>query len=447
MSYVPHTDADRKAMLAAIGVKSVEALFEDVPASVRFPTLDLPEPLSEPETMRELQELAASNAHTGEFLCFLGAGAYNHFVPSLVNQMILRGEFFTAYTPYQPEVSQGTLQAIYEYQSMICALTGMEAANASHYDGATSLAEAAIMAINHFRLKRRKIVVSPAVHPHYRGVLRTYTQGMGVNVTGDDEPDLGLNDLLPMLDGETAMFVAQYPDYFGGIENLKPVADAVHAAGALFCVVANPIALGLLTPPGAFGADIVVGEGQPLGIPLSFGGPYLGFFATKKDYVRKMAGRLVGETMDANGKKGYVLTLATREQHIRREKATSNICTNQGLMAIAATVYMSTLGRNGLRKVAEACYHRAHHAADLINEISGYTVLRDKPFFHEFVVHCPRPVADINAELFNEYGILGGYDLGVDYAHLDQHMLLCVTEMNTPDDIDELVNALEEIAK
>ncbi|MEK6575858.1 MAG: glycine dehydrogenase, partial [Chloroflexota bacterium] len=240
MSYVPHTDADRKAMLAAIGVKSVEALFEDVPASVRFPTLDLSEPLSEPETMRELQELAASNAHTGEFLCFLGAGAYNHFVPSLVNQMILRGEFFTAYTPYQPEVSQGTLQAIYEYQSMICALTGMEAANASHYDGATSLAEAAIMAINHFRLKRRKIVVSPAVHPHYRGVLRTYTQGMGVNVTGDDEPDLGLDDLLSMLDGETAMFVAQYPDYFGGIENLKPVADAVHAAGALFCVVANP---------------------------------------------------------------------------------------------------------------------------------------------------------------------------------------------------------------
>lgn len=447
MSYIPHTNADRKAMLAAIGVKSVEELFKDVPASVRYPDLDLPGPLSEPETMRELQELAASNAHTGDYLCFLGAGAYNHFVPSIVNQMILRGEFFTAYTPYQPEVSQGTLQAIFEYQSMICALTGMEAANASHYDGATSLAEAAIMAINHFKLKRKKIVVSAAVHPHYRGVLRTYTQGMGLNIAGDDEPDLGLGDLLPILDGDTAMFAAQYPDFFGGIENLKSVADAVHAAGALFCVVANPIALGLLIPPGAFGADVVVGEGQPLGIPISFGGPYLGFFATKNDYVRKMAGRLVGETLDANGRKGYVLTLATREQHIRREKATSNICTNQGLMAIAATVYMSTLGRNGLRKVAETCYHRAHYAADRIQELPGYTVLRGRPFFHEFVVRCPRPVADINAELFNDYGILGGYELGVDYAHLDQHMLVCVTEMNTVDDIDELVEAMEEIGK
>ncbi|MBM4422650.1 MAG: aminomethyl-transferring glycine dehydrogenase subunit GcvPA [Chloroflexi bacterium] len=447
MSYIPHTDADRKAMLAAIGVKSTDEFFADVPASVRFPDLDLPGPLSEPETMRELQELAGSNAHTGEFSCFLGAGAYNHFVPSIVNQMIMRGEFFTAYTPYQPEVSQGTLQAIYEYQSMICALTGMEASNASHYDGATSLAEAAVMAINHFRLKRKKIILSPLVHPHYRAVLRTYTQGMGLNIVGDDQLDLTLSDLVPLMDTDTAMVVAPYPDFLGGVEDLKPIADAAHGVGALLCVVANPVALGLLTPPGALGADMVVGEGQPLGIPISFGGPYLGFFATKKEYVRKMAGRLVGETVDASGKKGYVLTLATREQHIRREKATSNICTNQGLMAIAATVYLSTLGRNGLRQVAEVCYHRAHYAADRIGELSGYTVLRDRPFFHEFVVRCPRPVADINAELLDEYGIIGGYDLGQDYAHLDQHMLLAVTEMNMPDDIDDLANALEEIAK
>ncbi len=443
MSYVPHTDSDRKAMLAAIGVKSIAELFHDVPAKVRFPDLDLPDPLSEPETLRELQELAGSNAHAQENLCFLGAGAYNHFIPAVVNHMILRGEFLTAYTPYQPEVSQGTLQTIYEFQSMICALTGMEVANASHYDGATSLAEAAIMAINHFKLKRKKVIVSPAVHPHYRGVLRTYTQGMAVTLTGDDEPDLGLNDLLSLLDSDTALFVAQYPDFFGSIENLKPIAEAVHAAGSLFGVVTNPLALGLLTPPGAFGADIVVGEGQPLGIPLSYGGPYLGFFATRKEYVRKMAGRLVGETLDANGQKGYVLTLATREQHIRREKATSNICTNQGLMATAATVYMATLGKNGLRKVAETCYHRAHYAADQIQQIPGYTVARARPFFHEFVVQCPRPVADLNAELFNAHGILGGYELGSDYAHLDQHMLLCVTEMNSPDDIDELVSALE----
>ena len=445
MSYVPHTDSDRAAMLAAIGVKSVAELFEDVPARVRFPALDLPDPLSEPETLREMQELAGSNAHAQDQLCFLGAGAYNHFIPSVVNHMILRGEFLTAYTPYQPEVSQGTLQTIYEFQSMICALTGMEVANASHYDGATSLAEAAIMAVNHFKLKRKKVIVSPAVHPHYRGVLRTYTQGMGVTIVGDEQPDLGLSDLLPILDGDTALFVAQYPDFFGGIENLKPIAEAVHRAGALFCVVTNPLALGLLTPPGAFGADAAVGEGQPLGIPLSYGGPYLGFFGTKKEYVRKMAGRLVGETLDAKGKKGYVLTLATREQHIRREKATSNICTNQGLMATAATVYMSLLGKNGLRKVAETCYHRAHYAADQIQQIPGYTVLRDRPFFHEFVVQCPRPVAELNAELFNEHDILGGYELGVDYAHLDQHMLLCVTEMNTPDDVDELVSALEQL--
>jgi len=445
MSYVPHTDSDRKAMLKAIGVQSIAELFHDVPASVRFPELDLPGPLSEPETLRELGDLANSNAHAGESLCFLGAGAYHHFIPSVVNHTILRGEFLTAYTPYQPEVSQGTLQVIYEYQSMICALTGMDVANASHYDGATSLAEAVIMAVNHFRLKRKKVIFSPTVHPHYRAVARTYTQGMGLTLTGDDEPDLGLNDLLPRLDGETALFVVQYPDFFGCIENLKPTAAAVHQAGALLCVVVNPIALGLLTPPGAFGADIVVGEGQPLGIPLSYGGPYLGFFATKKDYVRKMAGRLVGETMDANGKKGYVLTLATREQHIRREKATSNICTNQGLMAIAATVYLSAMGKNGLRQVAETCYHRAHYAADRISELDGYAVTRDRPFFHEFVVHCPRPVAEVNAELFNEFGIIGGYELGNDYAHLDQHMLLCATEMNTLDDIEELVGALEQL--
>ncbi|MEK7276659.1 MAG: aminomethyl-transferring glycine dehydrogenase subunit GcvPA [Chloroflexota bacterium] len=445
MSYTPHTDADRKAMLNTIGIKSIAELFEDVPAKFRFPELDLPEPLSELETMREMEELADSNAHAGTAPCFLGAGAYYHFSPSVVNHTILRGEFLTAYTPYQPEVSQGTLQAIFEYQSMICALTGMEVSNASHYDGATSLAEAVIMAVSHFKEKRTKVILAPSVHPQYRAVVRTYTQGMGLTVTGDGEPDLRLSDLTPMLDPNTALFVAQYPDFFGGIEDLRAVAKAVHDAGALFCVVTNPVALGLLTPPGAMGADIVVGEGQPLGIPLSYGGPYLGFFATKKDYVRRMAGRLVGETRDAAGKKGYVLTLATREQHIRREKATSNICTNQGLMALAAAVYMSVMGKHGLRRVAEICYQRAHYAADQIDQLGEYSVARNGPFFHEFVVKCPRPVAEVNDDLLHNYGIIGGYDLGQDYAHLDNHMLVCVTEMLDPDDIDAFVESLGEL--
>jgi glycine dehydrogenase subunit 1 len=444
MSYVPHTETDRQAMLKTIGVATVADLFADVPQRVRFPELDLPGPLSEPETLRELQELAVSNANAQEHLCFLGAGAYNHFIPSVVNHTILRGEFLTAYTPYQPEVSQGTLQTIFEFQSMICALTGMEAANASHYDGATSLAEAVIMAINHFKLKRRKIVMSPAVHPHYRGVTRTITQGMSVTFAGDEPGLLDDGHLAGLIDSETALVVVQYPDFFGAILDLRALAEATHAAGALFCVVTNPMALGLLTPPGAFGADIVVGEGQPLGIPLSYGGPYVGFFATRKEYVRKMAGRLVGETLDANGKKGYVLTLATREQHIRREKATSNICTNQGLMATAATVYMSVMGKHGLRKAAEACYHRAHYTANAINELPGFTVNLDQPFFHEFIVECPEPVAEINARLFNDHGIIGGYDLSADYPELDRHMLVCVTEMNSPEDIEHFVAALEE---
>jgi glycine dehydrogenase subunit 1 len=270
---------------------------------------------------------------------------------------------------------------------------------------------------------------------------------MGMNISGDDHLDRSLDQLLPQLDNNTSLFVAQYPDFFGSVADLKAIAQKVHEAGALFCVVANPVALGLLTPPGAFGADIVVGDGQPLGIPLSYGGPYLGFFATKKEYVRKMAGRLVGETVDANGKKGYVLTLATREQHIRREKATSNICTNQGLMAVCATIYLSTLGKNGLRQVAELCYQRAHYAADQIDEIDGYAVNRSQTFFHEFTVKCPRPVEEINAKLFDDYGIIGGYDLGNEYPHLKDHMLICVTEMNSREDIEELVNALAEIGK
>jgi len=312
MSYSPATPTDRSEMLAAIGARSIEDLFADVPAAVRFPALNLPEPQSEMETLRELMNLSEANADTQHCPIFLGAGAYNHYSPSVVNHMILRGEFLTAYTPYQPEISQGTLQAIFEYQSMVSQLTGMEVANASHYDGATSLAEAAIMAFSHAREKRHTVIVSPGVHPMYRAVLRTYTQGMGLTITGDEDLTAGLAAITGGLNADTALFVVQSPNFFGQIENLAGLAAQVHAAGALLAVVADPVSLGLLQPPGHFGADIVVGEGQGLGLPLSYGGPYLGFFATRKEYVRKMAGRLVGETHDKQGRRGYVLTLSTR---------------------------------------------------------------------------------------------------------------------------------------
>ena len=442
MTYSPHTGADRAAMLAAVGVQSLEDLFADVPAAVRFPKLNLPGPVSELEVVRELTEISEVNAEAQHNPLFLGAGAYNHFSPALINQLLLRGEFLTAYTPYQPEVSQGTLQAIFEYQSMICALTGMEVANASHYDGATSMAEAVIMAYNHHREKRKKVVISPAVHPHYRQVVRTYTQGMGLTVTGDEDLQADLPALAKLLDQNTALLIVQTPNFFGQIENLADLAKQVHAAGALLCVAVDPVSLGLLTAPGQLGADIVVGEGQGLGIPLSFGGPYLGFFATRKDYVRKMAGRLVGEAHDKEGRRGYVLTLATREQHIRREKATSNICTNQALLALAATMYLSTLGKHGLQQVAELCWHKSHYAAQEIAKLPGYKVQQARPFFQEFVVECPIAVKDLNDTLFDDHGIIGGYDLGRDYPKRERQMLLCVTEMNSREEIDELVDAL-----
>ena len=447
MTYIPHTDADRAAMLAAIGVESLDDLFDAVPAEFRFPALDLPDPLSEMEVAWEVGGLARANVAANDYAIFLGAGAYHHFVPSVVDHILRRGEFFTAYTPYQPELSQGTLQAIFEYQSMMCMLTGMDAANASHYDGATSLAEAVTMANAHFRGKRNKVILSPGVHPQYRAVVRTYHQNSGTKFVGDKGGRATLPDLVDMLDKDTAMLVVQYPNFFGQIEDFSGLADAVHAAGALLCIVADPIALGLLKPPGALGADIVVGEGQPLGSPLSFGGPYLGFFATRTEYVRKIAGRIVGETMDADGRRAYVMTLRPREQDIRREKATSNICTNQGLMALAACVYMSVMGKRGLRRVAELCYHKAHYAAQQIDALDGYSVDMSKPFFKEFVVTCPKPVSEINHILLEQWGIIGGYDLSQDDETRRNQMLIAVTEMNSRDEIDTLVEALKEAKK
>ncbi len=447
MVYIPHTDAERQAMLAAIGVESLEELFWDIPEKFRYPQLELPEPLSEMETLQELQFLAGLNLNANTTPTFLGAGAYRHWVPSVVDYVISRGEFYTAYTPYQAEVSQGTLQAIFEYESMICDLTGMDVANASHYDGATAAAEAVIQAYNVFRKKRNKIVLAPTVHPHYRQVIHTYTQGMGVKIVGGDDPTTSPEQLLELVDEQTACLILQTPDFLGQLHDLAGLADAIHARGkdAQLVVITNPISLGLLKPPGDYGADTVVGEGQPLGLGLNFGGPYLGFYATRAQFARQMAGRLVGKTVDLEGKDGYVMTLTTREQHIRRDKATSNICSNQGLMALAATVYMAALGRHGLRKVAELNYHKAHYAADVIDALEDFSVVRRKPFFNEFVVHCPAPVEEINTFLLEgieAVEIIGGYDLAQDYPHLANHMLVAVTEMNSRHEIDLLAEAL-----
>jgi glycine dehydrogenase subunit 1 len=322
----------------------------------------------------------------------------------------------------------------------------MEISNASHYDGATAVAEAIALAHANFRGKRTKVVLSPALHPHYRQTVRTYNPSDAVTITGDEGGvalDSGPDALIPLIDESTALVIVQYPDFFGRVYDLSAIAEATHAAGALLCVSVNPLALGMLTPPGHFGADIVTGEGQSLGIPLSFGGPYLGIFATRGKLVRKMAGRLVGETVDNRGQRAYVLTLTAREQHIRREKATSNICTNQGLIALASTVYMSLLGKRGLRDVAELCYHKAHYAADRIAAIPGYELWSQATFFNEFVVRCPRPVAELTDNLLN-HGIIAGYDLGGDYPALADYLLVAVTETNTREDIDLLVAALAE---
>ncbi len=445
--FIPHTDSEREEMLKEIGVSSMDELFNAVPKDFRFPKLNLPPALTEMEVLAELTELSSVNESTRELICFLGAGAYNHYIPAAVDAIIRRGEFLTAYTPYQPEISQGTLQAVFEYQSLIALLTGMEVSNASHYDGATATAEAAVLAYHTFRGKRTRIVLSPAVNPQYRAVLRTYMSGYeGLEIVGDEagsSPFTSVDELARLVDMNTSLVVVQYPDFFGRIQDLTAFAKKVHEAGALLTVAINPTALAMLKTPGEFGADIVVGEGQPLGIPLSYGGPYLGLFAAKKDLVRKIAGRLVGETQDEKGQRGYVLTLTAREQHIRREKATSNICTNQGLMALASAVYLSLLGKHGLRKVAELCYHKAHYAAEKVGKIPGFEVQSGTPFFHEFVVKTPAPVADINLHLL-DHGILGGYDLGKDYPGMDNYMLIAVTEMNTREDIDVLCEVLEE---
>ena len=429
--YIPNTIAEQDDLLAAVGLSSVDELFADIPDDYRNPPLRLPDPMSELEIQRELGAMAGRNRPLSSGPSFLGAGSYYHFIPSIVKAVMTRGEFLTAYTPYQPEVSQGTLQVIFEFQTMISALYGMEVANAGMYDGATSLAEAVLMACRVTR--RQQVVVSDTVAPAYRQVIATYCQAQGIAIDIVPTADIGAN-----VTEATAGVVAQYPNFYGGLDDLADLAATAHDDGALLVVSADPLAMGMLKPPGDFGADIVTGEGQPIGIPPSFGGPYLGLFSCKQQYIRQMPSRLVGRTTDTQGRTGYVLTLQTREQHIRRERATSNICTNEALYALASTIYLAAMGRHGLRQVAELCYHKAHYAAAAIAELDGYSLLQSGEFFQEFVVSCPEAPVKINRRLM-ERNILGGLDVS---DRFDNGMLLCVTEMNSREDIDALVDAL-----
>jgi glycine dehydrogenase subunit 1 len=445
MAYSPHTDADREAMLAAIGVGSVDDLFADIPAPVRARSFNVPPPLTEQEVRSELSRLAGRNRVPE--ISFLGAGSYRHLVPSVVSEVIGRSEFATAYTPYQPEVSQGTLQSIYEFQSLICELTGMEVASASHYDGATATAEAALMAC---RLTRREVIaVSTAVNPETRRVVETYCSGPGIairEVTAD--LSRGGTGLTPVdaaaatLDDTVACLIVQSPSFFGGIEPMAELVEAAHAVGALLVAVVEPTSLALLQPPGAVGADIVTAEGQPLGIPRSFGGPYVGLMAARMASVRQMPGRLVGATRDSAGRRGYVLTLQAREQHIRREKAASNICTNQALCALAATAYLAAVGPRGLEEVAEASMLQARHLVSAL-EAAGIATRRfSAPYFAEVVMEFPD--AGWRHARLAERGIAAGYRLAAGYPELADSLLLAATELTTDAEIEALVAALEE---
>ena len=442
MRYIPNSPEERDEMLAVVGLKTADELFRSIPANVQLNRdLKITEPLAESEVIAAMEMMAAKNTATTK-PSFLGAGVYSHFSPTIVDHLIQRSEFFTSYTPYQPEIAQGTLQYIFEFQTLVCQLTGMEVANASMYDGSTAMAEAYLMAQ---RVTRRdKIVVAKSVHPEYRDVATTYAQhGDTEIVEVDFDEATGRVTGLETLDDKTAALVVQSPNFFGCIEDLKSLADAAHAVGALFVVVVTEaISFGLLKTPGECGADIVVGEGQSWGVPMGFGGPHVGLFATQEKYVRNMPGRLCGVAYDKNGNRGFVLTLSTREQHIRREKATSNICTNQGLIALAATIYMESMGKKGLQEVAMQNAQKAAYAKERIAAIDGCEIAFSAPTFNEFVVRSTRPADEVLSKIRIENGIVGGLALSKYYAYRPNEFLVCVTETNTKTQIDNLVSGL-----
>jgi glycine cleavage system P protein (glycine dehydrogenase) subunit 1 len=443
MRYIPNSAGERRSMLADIGLDRIEDLFDQIPEQLKLnEAIGVGDPMSEPELLEYFRGLASANRI--DYQSFLGAGAYSHFIPVIIDSLISRAEFFTAYTPYQPELSQGTLQYTFEFQTMICQMTGMEVANSSLYDGSTAVAEAVLMANRVTR--RSRFIIADTVHPQYREVVSAYTKNLGLTIEMVSHTEAGTLDPTSLgIDKDTAAVVVQSPNFFGCVEDLATIAEAAHDAGALLVVaLTEPMSLGVLKPPGACGADIVAGETQSFGIPLSFGGPYCGLFATLDKHVRQMPGRLVGEARDSEGRRGYVLTLSTREQHIRREKATSNICTNQGLFALMATVYLSTLGKHGVQEVARQNLQKAHYAASEISKLAGFELEFSAPFFNEFVVRTPRSATDVIQGLLAKK-IIGGFGLKAYYPEMSDSMLVCVTETAKKEAIDTLVDALSKI--
>jgi glycine dehydrogenase subunit 1 len=443
LRYIPNSPEERTEMLHQVGLNSADELFDSIPRDLRLTrNLNTTPALSEIELLAGFEQLATRNPGA-QRISFLGAGAYQHYIPTIVDHIISRSEFFTAYTPYQPEISQGTLQAIFEFQTLVCQLTGMEVANASMYDGSTALAEAVLMAER--VTKRSKVIACGAIHPEYLEVITTYVQHAGIELLHApiDSETGQTSGALDLLDDKTAALVVQSPNFFGCIEDVTALAEKAHAVGALLIVtVTEAMSLGLLKSPGACGADIVVAEGQSFGVPLSFGGPYVGLFATREKYARQIPGRLVGEAYDKEGRRGFVLTLATREQHIRREKATSNICTNEGLIALATTVYLETMGRRGLQEAAAQCAQKAAYAAKRIGELESFLIPYSGPRFNEFVVRAPGAAKDLLARLASERNITGGLPLSRYYPDRSNEFLVCVTEINSRAQIDALVEGL-----
>jgi glycine dehydrogenase subunit 1 len=442
MHYHPMTEADKQEMLKEIGVSSYEDLLKGIPKKLLYPGMEIPEALSEIEIQRLFRNLAGKNATTHTHLSFLGGGAYEHFIPATVFEMIGRNEFYTAYTPYQPEASQGALQAIFEYQSLVSELMGLDVTNASHYDGSTSMAEAALLALRH--TGRNKILVARSVHPHYRQVLRTYVDGapfMAEEFGFEPGGAFDREAFSKLLAEDVACAIFQTPNFFGVLEDLEGISEKLHGIGALLILVVNPISLGVLRSPGEWGADAAVGEGQPLGIPLQLGGPYLGLFSTTRALMRRIPGRLAGLTRDMEGERAFCLTLQAREQHIRREKASSNICTNQALCALAACVYMTLLGKTGIREVGELNLDRAAYLREKISELNGFHTDLDMPIFNEFVVKSDKPFSKIEKELLGEK-IFPGIELSPYYPELKNQFLVCATETKAREDLDRFVEAL-----
>jgi glycine dehydrogenase subunit 1 len=446
LRYIPNSPDERAEMLQQLGAASIENLFDSIPEDLRLRRhLNVPAAMSEIELLKAFDAMGARNQAAGR-VSFLGGGAYSHYVPTIVDHLISRSEFFTAYTPYQPEISQGTLQSIFEFQTLVCQLTGMDIANASMYDGSTAMAEAVLMAE---RLTRRsKVVASAAIHPQYLEVAHSYVQHAGIELQhAEFDSDTG-QTLVDSIDDATAAIVVQSPNFFGCIEDLEELGEKAHAKGALLIVaITEAMSLGLLRSPGASGADIVVAEGQSFGVPLSFGGPYVGLFATRDKYARQIPGRLVGEAYDKQGRRGFVLTLATREQHIRREKATSNICTNEGLIALASTIYLETMGRRGVQEAARQCAQKAHYAARVIATVEGFSLSFSGAFFNEFVVRAPVAASPLLDKLARENGIDGGIALSRFDSQRPNDFLVCVTETNTREQIDALVAGLADLSK